>query len=786
MSDRLKIAAGLLLLLAMGLFCARRLRVSTEITFFLPDTEDQKLAEISRQLMDSPLTRSMILSVEAPDQGTAIAAGKGLAAALRGDPEIAWVRGGPGPGVAEEFYRLFFPHRFQMLSGDPERELPARFSDAGLSQAARRLKGQLAQPLGALVKRIAGDDPLLAFLEQIKRLEAARAGPLEVRDDQFITADGRCAIVFLAARRSPFDAASQGPLLARIRTAFASVNAAFGGTLRLEQSGVNRFAVDAERVVRNDIDRISLVSISGIVVAFLLLFRSLRVLLVSFIPLLFGVLTATTAGLLVYGSLHGLTLAFGSTLLGVCIDYPILYLNHQALEPHPAGPWSTLRRIRGALLLGALTTLGGFAGLAWTTFPGMRQMALFATAGIAGALAATWWLLPPLVPRTPAVVPLHRALADGLGRLLEAMRRKRALLAVLPAAAAVVCAAGLPRLRWADDLSAIQRPNPALLAEDERVRARVSRMDSGRFIIATGPTEATALSRNDLVHGRLIAARSEGLVADFRSLHDLVFSEELQRRNLMALAAAPQLFERTAAALEAEGFQPEAFGGFERALAGVPPPPLALSEVLSSPLGDLASPFRVQMAGQVGILTLVRGVRDPTALERALAGLEGVRLFDQGSFLAAAYGRYRTRVQQMIGAGMVFVFAMLFAAYRSAKLTLATGVPAVLAAATTLALLALLGVETNLLHVVALLLVLGIGEDYAIFLVGGAVDPAELKASAMSVVLCCLSGVLSFGLLGFSEIPALRTIGVTCGLGILLSLVLAPTALVLVGREKPR
>jgi predicted exporter len=415
----------------------------------------------------------------------------------------------------------------------------------------------------------------------------------------------------------------------------------------------------------------------------------------------------------------------------------------------------------------------------------MRQMALFATAGIAGALAATWWLLPPLVPRAPAVVPIHRALADGLGRLLEAMRRKRALLALLPAAAALVCAAGLPRLRWADDLSAIQRPNPALLAEDERVRARVSRMDSGRFIIATGPTEATALSRNDLVHGRLIAARGEGLVADFRSLHDLVFSEELQRRNAMQLAAAPRLFHRIAAAFGAEGFQPEAFGGFERALAGVPPP-LALSEVLASPLGDLVSPFRVQMAGQVGILTLVRGVRDPAALERALAGLQGVRFFDQGSFLAAAYGRYRTRTQEMIGAGVVFVFAMLFAAYRSAKLTLATGVPAVLAAATTLALFALFGVETNLLHVVSLLLVLGIGEDYAIFLVAGAVDPAELKASAMSVVLCCLSGVLSFGLLGFSEIPALRTIGVTCGLGILLSLVLAPTALVLVGREKPR
>jgi predicted exporter len=46
--------------------------------------------------------------------------------------------------------------------------------------------------------------------------------------------------------------------------------------------------------------------------------------------------------------------------------------------------------------------------------------------------------------------------------------------------------------------------------------------------------------------------------------------------------------------------------------------------------------------------------------------------------------------------------------------------------------------------------------------------------------------VLSFGLLGLSEIPALRAIGVTCGLGISLSLVLAPAALVLAGRERFR
>lgn len=780
MSDRIKAAIGFAVMAAMAVYCARALEVSTEITHFLPGSDDRRLAQIARNLADSDLTRTLILSIEAPDQERAIAASKRLAAALRKDPEVARVVSGPDPTMAESYYRLFFPHRFQMISGDPERELPARFSDQSLAKTASELKGELSSPMGALFGRLAAADPLVLFREQLRRLEALRKGPLDVRNGAFVTSDGHHAILFLATASSPFDSAVQGPFLERLRARFAEVAAGTG--LKLRSSGVNRFAVDTERIVKNDINRVSTLSTVAIIALFLVLFRSFKVLAISFIPVVFGMLAATSAGLLVYGKLHGLTLAFGSTLLGVCVDYPILYLNHHVLEPHARGPWWTLRRITFALLLGAFTTVAGFAGLAWTSFPGMREIALFATAGILGALASSCWLLPALVSRAPVATALHRRLALWLGRGLEALRRKRELLWAVPVAAVFLCAIGLPRLRWADDLSALQRPNPQLLAEDEAVRAQVSRMDSGRFILSLAPDDAAALALNDLVYSSLAAARRQGLLEDFRSLHDVVFSPDLQRRNQEAVAVTPRLFERAAAALAAQGFNADAFSGFGRGLQERPAP-LTLREILDSPLGDLVRPFRVELGGEVGVLTLVRGVRDSAALAKSLPAAEGVRYFDQGTFLAAAYGKYRARTGELMLAGVVFVFVLLFAGYRRVRPALAAGLPAILAAATTLAVLALLGVETNLLHLISLLLVLSIGEDYAIFLVASLEKPAELEASAMSVALCCLSAVLSFGLLSMSEIPALRDIGLTTGLGVLLSLVLAPTALALLPRE---
>ena len=57
--------------------------------------------------------------------------------------------------------------------------------------------------------------------------------------------------------------------------------------------------------------------------------------------------------LAVFGSIHGLTIAFGTTLLGVCIDYPVHLLNHRRFAEHIARRaaeegWS-VRRIEDAV-----------------------------------------------------------------------------------------------------------------------------------------------------------------------------------------------------------------------------------------------------------------------------------------------------------------------------------------------------------------------------------------------------------------------------------------------------
>jgi predicted exporter len=785
----MRLALAAIVAAAMAVFCAARLRVTTDITHFLPAGADHRLAGLSRQLADSSLTRTLILSFGAPDVEAARAAAGILAARLAAEPEVAFVERGPTPELAKSVYDLYAPRLAYFVSDHPEAELPVALDDAHLAEAARALKRQLALPLSPLLTRLAPSDPLQWFPAILRRFERAQAGALEVDGDQLVTPDHRHAIVFVGTRHSPFDSQAQAPLLAAIDRDFAELNARAGGVLALERAGVAPIALDAERRIRGDLERLSVFSTLGVLLVFWSLFRALRSVLLALLPIVAAALAGTTVGILLFGTLHGMTLAIGSTLVGVAIDYPILLLTHRALAPGEASA-SVARRVSMGLLLGALTTATGFAAMAWTSFPGVREMAVTCSVGILAALVVTRHILPLLMGDTPPRAPLlARGAALGERALTWLGLRPRLRVAGV-LAIGLVCLVGLPRLRWLDALAALNPADAALKAETDRVRARVSRMDDGRFVIALAHDEQAALRLDDEIASRLDRAQRDGVLEASVSVHSFLWSEDLQRRDRAAVAASPRLGARTLEALRREGFKPEAFAAFARAAAALSAPPtvapLRAVDLLASPLGALARPFFVKLGDEVGVLTFVRGVHDPARLAAAVADLPGAQVFDQAAFLDEVYARFRVQTLQAIAVGLVLIFFVHLIRYRRWRPALGALLPALLAVLATLGVLGLVGVTANLVHVLSLLIVISVGIDYGVFLVecvqrDGVVG---VGPTAMSLVASFSTALFSFGLLALSRTPALRAIGLTTAIGITASLLFSPLALVLIPRGR--
>lgn len=766
-------------LFGAGGYAMTQLQISTAITHFLPEGETRELAVLATLISDSELTKMIVLSVGAPDATTASRAAGALADRLDGNPEVAWIRAGVDPGLSDAVRALYFPRRLRFLSDRPEETLPDRLTDAGLRAEAAEIKRRLSMPDAALVKAVAPSDPLLGFVAQLDRLKQARVGELDLVDGHFVSGDGKHGIVFLGTSGSPFASGPMRQLIADVNQAFAAVQAEIGAELSLEQSGVHRFAIESEKTIKGDITRISAVSTMGLLLLFGLLFRSPRYVLLTFVPVVAGVAGAIIATTLLYESVHGLTLAFGSALIGVSVDYAIHLVNHHALAGQH-GPQRSLATVWPGLLLGGLTTIAGLAGLAWTSFPGIREIAVFATVGVGSALMATRWVVTPWLPPSPTPVPLSLRVARALGAALGRMRQNRSALAVAWGAATIMMAVGLPRLAWVDALSALNHLPPDVLDEDNRVRARVSRMEGGQFVVAFGSNTEEALRGNDRLFHLMAEAQAAGEIDGYRSLHSVLWSQRLQDANLNALAAAPDLLTRLDAAFVAEGFRAGSFTGFGEAIAA-PAAPLTFEDLMASGLSTLVRPFRVNIDGKVGILTFLRGVRDPGALAARVSAIPDALFFDQNAFMTKAYGDYRVRTLELVAAGLLAVLSMVWIRYRRLRLALAAFLPALFAAVATLGLLGLLGMQANLMHLVALLLILSIGVDYGVFMVEHRSMAEGLSATFLSIVVACGTTMLSFGLLAMSSNPALRALGTAVGAGVFFALLLAPTALILVG-----
>ena len=774
MRRALRVLAGLAVA-GLSVWTALRLEVVLDVsTFMLGDRADAGL-ELSRSLTSGSASRTLTLLVEHPERGRAAALARRFEDALREHPGVEpateSLQGGPPAGFEEAMWRLYERRSLAFVASSPE-EVAAATSTPALSRALDDALDRLAGPSSAFVARLLPADPLLV-LPRLMASVREEGGGLQVVGGRFVTETGTGAVLFLRTRASAFSGSEQADLLETISATFAALPG--GEEASLSIAGLHRFSASVERSIKADITRVSTLSIVSLLLLFGALFRSFRVLCVTALVIHSGFVSGLAACLLLYGRVHGLTLAFGASLIGVAIDYALHFFGHHALSSPPVDGDRLLRRLFPGLTLGAATTVLGLVALGASGLPGLREVGVFAAVGIAAALGATAAFVPPALGAYPAPGAATR-LAAALEGLRYEIQGHRALWG-LPVLALALGAVGVPRLEWQDDLRKMMRIDPELVAEEERVRDLVSPFERQRLVLSRGRDMEAALRVDERVRAALAGAAREGALERFRSVSSLLPSAKTQRAVASALRADTAWVDRLESLALQRGFSPSAFAPLRGRLEAEPPPALDWDELTASPLGELVSTFRVEVGGQVGLLTFLGGVEDPALLQDRLHGIDGAQWFDQGAMLTAASGNYLRRVAWGLGLGGLGVLLLVLLRYRSVSRSLRASGPAFLAVVATLGTLGCLGWPIGLVGLTALLMVFSMGVDYGVFLTEARGD--EAAAPLLGVCVAWLSTWAGFGLLALSVHPALRSIGLVAAVGITAAALLAPAGLLL-------
>jgi predicted exporter len=583
------------------------------------------------------------------------------------------------------------------------------------------------------------------------------------------------------------DLDAQERALQLIRTRFAPF-AAEGLTLVVSGSGT--FAVASRTQIKAEVERLAIAGGIAIVGLMLLAFGgSLRTLATALLPVASGVLAGIAAVSLTFGNVHGITLGFGTTLIGEAVDYAIYYLI-QARPLPGGGAGSGARRWLGenwpTVRLGLWTSVCGFAALLFSGFPGLAQLGVFSIAGLGAATLTTRWVLTRAAPDGAPGMGLRRHLGQAVGWATAALPRLRVPLAALALLAAFALA-WLPS-PWHGDLSSLSPVGPAKMKIDADLRADLGASDAGTLVAVSAPDEAGALAAAEAAGARLDRLVDAGAIAGYESPARVLPSPATQQARRDALPDAQTLRARLAeatvdgplAASRLEGFIADVQAARHQQLltrASLRGTPLyAALDALLVP-GNGARPWRALLSLQAGATPI-----DAARLRAALADVPGAQVVNIGAELGALYARYlhEAGLQALLGALAVCVLLALH--LRSLRRLWRIAQPVAAAVLIVLALFSASGAALGILHLVGLLLTVAIGSNYALFFDQIRVQQDAAPAGApmtpdndtlASLALANLTAVISFGLLAFSSIPALFSIGQVVAPGILLSLVLS-------------
>jgi predicted exporter len=759
-SARLTVLLWLALLAGAGLVIHHSLRISGDLRLFMPTPRDAVGRLLLQEVSEGPASKLLLLSIQGAPPEALAATSQKLAAALRADPAFGFVS--DGEQRLDMVPDALLPYRYLLSPTLDTEHLDADYLHDQLSQREQ----DLASPAGTLLTPLLPRDPTLELIKVLESWEPAHQA--QQLFDVWFNPAGNAALLIVQTQGAGFDPSGQQTAIGKLRQHFSEVRGT--AAMQLTVSGPGAFGVIMQGRSEADARVAAVCDSVGMVLLMLVAYRSIRRVFLGALPLATAGVCGLGAVAALFSSVHGITIAFGFTLTGVALDYPIyLFSNEQPGVPPLAVArtvWPTLATAVAAVCIAYLAFLvSGVLGLA--------QLAAFNIAGLAAAGLCARYLLPRLLP---IGVRDH-----GTGVLPTALVNFTTRLPAMPWLAPVIAVIGLAvvfgvRTPWWDNDLGHLTPVPApLLREYGALQQALGSPDVRYLLALQAGTPDQLLVQEEALSKRLDGLAAQKVIGGYDLASRYLPSAAVQRRRQAALPDEATLKDSLAKAAVGMAFKPDLFAPFLADVARARTlPPLSIDTVAGTPLAlTVGALLQSREGGWTGLVTFT-DVQQPQQLAALAAGSHGtIQMLDLLQAAEDLVANQRQRILASMAAAFGLLIIVVAVTCRSLRRMVRVVTPMALSTLTTLAILHASGVALNLFHLIALVLAAGLGLDYGLFLERAGREPAAHRRAVHAVTICATAACVVFAVLGSSTLPVLRSIGVTVVLGVASNFVLS-------------
>ncbi|HEX7982647.1 MAG TPA: MMPL family transporter [Duganella sp.] len=748
------------------LWLVQRIVPNTDIMALLPVQERDPVLQQSFSHMVDAAQQRVIVLVGAADWDDAKRAADAYSAVLA--PRKDLFDAAPiDEKTQNDWLSLFQRHSLTLLTAQQEAQLRGQPSQYWLETALGKLYGSFGGPkLGSWQQ-----DPFGLFAGWVQ--ERAQETPVRPRDGHLFVAgaERQYVLLVLTLKVPALSMTAQETVLPLLERAGDAARKAVP-QVELVRAGVILHAANASAQASGEVSTIGIGSLLGIVLLMWFAFHSFKPISLILLSIGIGFLGALSVCWLMFGQIHLMTLVFGASLIGVAQDYGIYFLSNRLAADETLDSPALLKRLLPGLCLTLLAAVIGYMGLALTPFPGLRQMAVFSALGLVFAwLTVAFWFPALIGARALKSGGLVRAYGNAL-RHWPVLRLNGATL-VAAVVFALAAAYGISRLGANDDIRLLQNPPKHLIDDQIKLSKLLDAPTPVQYFLVRGESAEVVLQREEALKAKLDKLIATGGITGYQAVSNWVPSARAQAERRALVEQKLLADDGPLQGLAKQTGEDAQWIAATRAGLLAAGAPLTPDDFLKSPASE---PSRHLWLGETGgvhaSIVALRGLGRAAVPEvmRAADGLHGVQWVDKVAEISSVLGRYRENMSWVVLGAYVLVFAMLFPRYRGR--TWRVLAPTALASVATLAVLGFASQNLQLFHVLALLLLLGVGVDYGIFMQE---RPDNRGGAAwLAVGMSASNTFLSFGLLGLSKTPALQAFGLTMLLGIALAWLIVP------------
>ena len=663
--------------------------------------------------------------------------------------------------LEKQIKEFYFSFRHQLL-GPETRELLQKLSP---QQIAERELSYIYSPLGRYSPYKFQDDPFNLLGDWMKSLfnDENRFSATEIPSIE--SQEGSWYLVAGELERSPFDLDLQQRLLRSIKD-FKSKHSNEHFTLLT--SGLIFHAAAGTEIAKKEISTVGIGSIIAIFLLVLIVFRSWKSLIFIGTVLASSMLVALSTTWLFFGQIHLVTLAFGSTLLGLAADYSFHFLTKFRAT---GDSMLTRNLLLKGLLVSTLSSIFAYLIQLFSPFPGLQQFSVFVASGLAAACITVLAFGPLFNKSSPNPVKLGRVFTNFFKPFYNRCARRSLLILLVGGAVILFSIVNIYQKGTDDDVRLLNTSGVFLIESEKKVQELLGNFTRQRYFFIEGKSQQEVLQKTELLRfevSKLLSTNATETrqflyspTSIIPSLHQQKLDYELIKTKIFSkTGAAPILCKQLKSDCSWMQMDPKFNPNLLPALL-----PSVVLEIYPS----------INLLETNKNVVFFKDINEKSLFALSDIKISGVTYVDQISSLTNILEAFRTQVTWLlVGFFLCMILASFLLFGKKGILIIAS-----ISFSSIVALSLSTGLGITLFHVLALLLVIGISVDTSVFFI----TPGLNKDTWSASTLACLTSAIAFGLLSLSKVPLLHQFGSVVFFGLLCTWLITPLIYFLLGNS---